>query len=70
MRTLKPIRFLLVSLVLGAACLAWAVNLGPNDRQVSITGPAGSIESDAVSPAIAFDPSARRRTAPGFAVSS
>ncbi len=55
MRALQPSRFLIVMLVLGYASMSFAENLGPDDRQVSFTGPTGSTESDAFTPAIAFD---------------
>jgi len=51
----KLTRLLISALLIGGACVAVAVNLGPDDRQVSFSGPAGTVDSDAVSPAVAFD---------------
>jgi len=56
MRALIVSRLLVAALALGGAGAAFAANLGPDDRQVSFTGPIGSTESDAVTPALAFDP--------------
>lgn len=48
-------RLMLVLLVLGLSGAAQAGNLGPDDRQISFTGLPGTPESDAVTPAIAYD---------------
>ncbi len=56
MRALNTPRLLPTLLVIACACAAVAANIGPDDRQVSMTGPAGSTASDAFSPAVAFDP--------------
>jgi hypothetical protein len=55
MRTLKSIRILAVVLSAGLASSAPALEIGPDDRQVSFTGAPGSVESDAVTPAVAHD---------------
>lgn len=55
MRSLNITQLLIVLLVAGFACTSGAVNIGPDDRQVSETGPAGTTASDAVTPAIAYD---------------
>jgi len=56
MRVLKPSRTLFAVVVTLASCAALATNLGPDDRQISETGFPGTAASDAVSPAVAFDP--------------
>lgn len=60
MRALTVSRLLAAALALGAAGAAAGANLGPDDRQVSFTGPPGSPASDAVTPAVAFDPVRQR----------
>lgn len=55
MRVLNPIPLVIVLMALGAAGTSYAVDIGPDDRQISFTGPAGSTATDAVSPAIAYD---------------
>ena len=55
MRALKSPRHLIIALLIGGACTAFAANIGPDDRQVSFTGAAGTDNSDAVTPALAFD---------------
>ena len=55
MRSSSKMCLLLVLLSFGASLTATAENLGPDDRQVSFTGPAGTVESDAVTPALAYD---------------
>jgi FlgD Ig-like domain len=54
MRALISCRILLVVVVL-AATSSYGANLGPDDRQVSFTGPPGTVATDAVTPAVAFD---------------
>jgi len=55
MRARNTLRLFLVLLVTIGTGIAGAVNIGPDDRQVSFTGLAGTTESDAFSPALAFD---------------
>jgi len=55
MRALKSPRHLIIALLIGGACAAAAANIGPDDRQVSFTGAPGTDNSDAVTPALAFD---------------
>lgn len=61
MRQPHPIRSLLLAvLLLPAAAVALAEDIGPDDRQISLTGPPGSVESDAFQPAVAFDAATQR----------
>ena len=60
MHTPKLSRFLISALLIGAACVAVAANLGPDDRQVSFTGAPGTTATDAVSPDLAFDSTNQR----------
>lgn len=55
MRALNLLRLVLPLLVLGLAGAAFGVNLGPDDLQVSETGLPGTVDSDAVTPSVAFD---------------
>jgi hypothetical protein len=59
MRALKPARLLPFTTAVLLTCTALATNLGPDDRQVSETGLPGTAASDAVTPAIAFDPASQ-----------
>jgi len=60
MRPLNTPRLLIVLFVVSAACVALAANIGLDDRQVSSTGAAGTMASDAFSPTIAFDDANQR----------
>jgi FlgD Ig-like domain len=60
MRALNSPRVLFAVLLVGSACAAVAANIGPDDRQVSVTGLAGTVATDAVTPAVAFDPASQR----------
>ncbi len=55
MRALKSPRLVITALLAGITCAAFAANIGPDDRQISFTGAAGTDNSDAVTPAVAFD---------------
>jgi len=60
MRALNKSRFLPAVILLGAACVAVAANLGADDQQISFTGPAGATINDAVTPAVAYSPGSQR----------
>lgn len=60
MRDSRAIRRLLPVAVVLLAAAGAAADLGPDDRQISLTGPAGSVDSDAYQPAVAFDAATQR----------
>ncbi len=55
MPSLEISQLIIVLLVASFACTSGALNIGPDDRQVSETGLVGTTESDAVTPALVYD---------------